>query len=489
MKHISDIRKFERCEKLYWLSQREPKPFLPFVFYNESILQLSLEYLMITSYFEGVPNDPNERAMQALQTDEALCNARFEVEGLRIKVPLMLKEEDHWNLYFLYPSVFPKEHEAQKIADALCVLDALAIPYKDIYAIHLHASYVREKELDVRKLLVVSDSLYNAKNYPRHTILELVETRRRDVFSYLPKLTNTLAKQEVASVRSQQCTRGGKCSYYDTCFPTVASPSSILNLVQSAHKFKMYEEGIQELRNVDVDRVEGNRHQYAQIMAARNNGLYIDKFAMHEWIHGAISYPISYLDFEWETYAFPPYEGMKPYDVLTFQYSLHVEDYHKAPLQHFEYLGVKDCREAFIQHLIKHIPEVGSVLVFNMDGAEKLRLKQLAVQFPKYKKELDAIGERMVDLSLPFSTGNIYDLRMEGLFSLKKLVSIFSTYSYQDLDISYGMEAVRAWRLLDNLDDEQSESLQQALLSYCAMDTFGEVLVYHALLDMVEGEG
>ena len=40
-----------------------------------------------------------------------------------------------------------------------------------------------------------------------------------------------------------------------------------------------------------------------------------------------------------------------------------------------------------------------------MEGAEKLRLIQLAKQFSQYKDELQQIWERMVDLSLPFSSG------------------------------------------------------------------------------------
>ena len=79
--------------------------------------------------------------------------------------------------------------------------------------------------------------------------------------------------------------------------------------------------------------------------------------------------------------------------------------------------------------MINDLPKEGSILVYNMEGAEKLRLIQLAKQFPQYKDELQQIWERMVDLSLPFSSGNIYDLRMEGMYSLKKLVPIFSDYT------------------------------------------------------------
>ena len=91
--------------------------------------------------------------------------------------------------------------------------------------------------------------------------------------------------------------------------------------------------------------------QFAQIMADRNNGLFIDKGAIRIWMKEHIHYPISYLDFEWETLAYPPYKGMKPFDVLTFQYSLHIEK-ENGDLEQRGFIGEKDCREDFIRHLI-----------------------------------------------------------------------------------------------------------------------------------------
>ena len=76
----------------------------------------------------------------------------------------------------------------------------------------------------------------------------------------------------------------------------------------------MFEEGRTRLQDADVDRIEGTRFQFAQIMADRNNGLFIDKGAIRIWMKEHIHYPISYLDFEWETLAYPPYKGMKPFE-------------------------------------------------------------------------------------------------------------------------------------------------------------------------------
>ncbi|MEG0469079.1 MAG: DUF2779 domain-containing protein [Longicatena sp.] len=115
---------------------------------------------------------------------------------------------------------------------------------------------------------------------------------------------------------------------------------------------------------------------------------------------------------------------------------------------------------------------------------QKLRLVQLAQQFPQYEEELKQVWLRMVDLSLPFSTGNVYDLRMQGGYSLKTLVSIYSDYTYQDLAISYGMDAVDKWRQYHEANPEEKKEIYEQLTQYCSMDTYAEYIVYHALKEL-----
>ncbi len=91
-----------------------------------------------------------------------------------------------------------------------------------------------------------------------------------------------------------------------------------------------------------------------------------------------------------------------------FQYSLHVET-SDGNLTHYNFFESKDCRRHFIEQLIKDLPKTGTILVYNMEGAEKLRLKQLASQFEEYREELESICLRMVDLSKPFEAGLYYN--------------------------------------------------------------------------------
>lgn len=484
MFHLTDIKKFNRCNKYFSLARKEPIPFFPYAYCNYNTIELCIQYLELTDYYQGCPNDEGERVIQALTDHQAFVSARFVYEDLRVTIPFLIKEKKGYTVIFVFNQCYPKENEAIAMADACWVLEQNHIKINQVKLFHLNANYIREAELDVKQCLILDDYLFNDKNKGHRTAFELIKNMHRDLTEILIAMRNAVDDDQVEKERSATCTHKSKCIYFDRCFNFDDNPTSIYNLMQSQKKYDLHDQGILDLSMVDSDMIEGTRHQYAQIMAAKNDGLFFDYYALKIWVENQIVYPITYLDFEWETYIYPPYAGMKPYDVLVFQYSMHIEKTHQGNLHHEEYIGTQDCRQEFIENLLSKIPKHGSIMVFNAAGAEKLRLQQLAIQFPQYHDQLQAVWERMVDLSIPFSSGNIYDSRMAGAYSLKKLVSLFSDYKYSDLEISHGMEAVKNWRDLGE-ENEESEMIKKALFQYCSMDTFSMIIVFHAILDLL----
>ncbi len=485
MKHVGDIKKLERCEKLLWNSFHNPQPFLPFVYIGEDIIELSKKRLRFKETFEGQRGDGNDAFLSACEHYRYFVNVRFVFNDLRVKIPLMIKHDDVYDIGFTFVSCYPKEAEAQRFADSLWVLDNLGIKTNDLFLVHLNADYVRGEEMDIDSLLKISHHFYSDHNRESEEVKVGVERRKRNLTPILNKINQVLDQEKIEKPRTQTCTRHSKCLYFDQCFGTI-DDTSIFNLVSSNRKFDLFKQGKDTIDKIDFDDIEGTRHQFAQYMAATNQSLYIDYDAVLAFV-SQISYPLSYLDFEWETFAFPPYKGMKPYDALAFQYSLHIENANHE-LVHLEYLGAKDCRKEFVQQLIKDIPTSGSILCYNVEGAEKLRLRQLAKLYPEYADALKQIWERMIDLSIPFARGLIYDNRMAGMYSLKKLVEIFTDYDYHDLDISHGTQAVREYIRLEKSAQENQE-LRANLLAYCGMDTYAEYLIYHFILKKLKEHG
>ncbi len=481
MLHESDIKKFIRCDKYFWYSKQKSVPFVPFATANMDIFELVQSYFNLENVFVGHRGDDASLAIEAYNESKDLINARISYRTLRVNIPCLIHKDDKKILYMLYTNYAPKVNEVKKLYNLLYVMNKNNIHVDEIYLFHVNANYVRGKEFDVHECFTISNEFYNDKGKPCGTIQEHLDNYEFDLEEVLDKMENLEDMSNVQKVRSSICTSHYKCEYFNDCFPNDHHDTSILNLVQSCKKYDCLEMGITDMAEVMGDEIECSRMQYAQVMAAKKQGLYVDKFALLGWLD-KITYPITYLDFEWQTYIYPPYENMKPYDVLCFQYSMHIEEENKE-LRHEQYIGLKDCRREFIEDLISKIPETGTILVFNAQGAEALRLQQLAKQYPEYEEKLRSIWERMLDLALPFSVGAIYDTRMCGEYNLKKLLSLFSDLSYEDLEINQGLLAVQKYR---ELEETNSDEIREQLYQYCGLDTYAEYVLYHYLLDVVK---
>jgi len=486
MYHISDLKKVNRCRRMYLLEQMEEKqPYQPFVRLDEEASLLAAEKLGAKEYFLGERNDPAERAMKALEEYEWLVKARFEYDRLRIKVPFLHKNGDGWDLYFMMIGLYPHADDMQFYCDTVWVLENLGLKIKSMRMVHLNGDYVRGKELDVDALFTVSDSFYSPSNNPSQDIEETVRKHMKDPTVTLDLLDSLSAANLPDPVRTRACTGRVRCRYYGQCFPSEkeVADNSIVLLSGAQHRFEMEKEGRLTLKDADPERVEGSRMQYAQILADENGGLFADVFALKAWL-SRISYPIAFLDFEWERFAIPPYEGMKPYDVLPFEYSVHVmqED---GSMTHQVFLSVHDDRRDMAESLLRDIPETGSVIAYNADAAEKVRIEELARLFPEYREGLLHINERMEDLQLPFTLGAVYHTAMRGQWSLKSIMNIFDDAAYKELDINQGMEAVFQWRHLDASDESiDLKKIEEDLKAYCGMDSYAMTVVYQWLLEL-----
>ncbi|MGI6608115.1 MAG: DUF2779 domain-containing protein [Erysipelotrichaceae bacterium] len=355
------------------------------------------------------------------------------------------------------------------------VLEGNGLTVNNYYILFLNKDYVYKESLDDNQLWILTDhfikddkAMNNIKSYVENICLDLDELLYRIDTS-----------QFELPVRTGKCTGRNRCPFYYDCFPMekILDNNSILTLVSSQYKYEMYEDGIRYLKDADLERVEGNKVQQAQIKADYNGGLYIDEKALRGWL-GQLEFPISFIDFEWDLFPIPPYQNMKVMDVLLFQYSLHIFD--GKNLEHYEFIAEEDGRKQFAMSLLENIPDKGSVVAYNATGAEKLRIAELAQYFPEYSEKLLKINERMIDIAVPFISGFVYDTRMRGSFTLNTIENMIDDrYSYDDLDVSDGMQAVEIYRKMSSCTDEpQKKIYRKQLLQYCGLDTYSLFKIY-----------
>ena len=487
MTHVSDLLHIQRCPKLAWNYYHKIQNPLHYFHMIEPYSNLWKRYLKVEDALHGEVGDTNEMTLQRMEGASVYLYARFSYQECRTQIPILIKKENGYHAIYPYLNCTVRESEALRFKLNQLIAKQSGIDIVSHEVLLIQKEYVRQETLDLDSLFFRSDCFFNRRNHPSKPIQEVLDAMELDLDKMIQNADLLLDQETIPMQRNKNCTAGRRCSFYEDCFDDSLLPEdSSLFLTTSQHKLEAFQQGIQHISDMDLSMIEGSRLQYAQVMASRY-GSFMDRCALQTWVR-QIQYPISYLDFEWDTFGIPPYPGMKPFDVLCFQYSLHIEDWDQ-PLDHRDFFGVQDCREAFIQSLIQDLPKSGSVLVYNMEGAEKLRLMQLAEQFPQYKEELVSICDRMVDLSKPFETGVYYENRMRGHYSLKNILPLFTDeVSYQQLAIHNGINAVMAYRSFDTVDPQEQKKISQDIRNYCRMDTYAEYIVYHGLLKKLKEE-
>jgi len=483
MFHVSDVLKHGYCPKLFWyLRQEGSRSPLKFIQMNQSLSDILVQKVGLTDVFVSYRSIDPQLVQEGLQKHKAVVNGRFEHQSLRVKIPLVHLTPEGLDVYFTTMGANAKVEDQRYLAMHLWVLEGLGYQIHEIRVLSFNPDYVRGETLDIEACFLLRDTFVRQNGKPAGKITEVLKSRKLDLSEDLLAMKEVL-ENEALTMTIDECPSLNRCEYFESCFQSQfnLNEKSVFFLTQSANKRAFINEGLLQLSDVPLDRLEGTPLQFAQIMADRNGGVFADQLVLRHWLSG-LTQPLIFMDFEWDTHGIPPYPGLRPLDVLCFQYSLHI--LRDGDLSHYEFLESGDCRERFIQTLIQNTPKEGSILAYNAFGAEAIRLKELGDQFPHYKADLDQMIERMVDLAVLFTEGIVYLSAMKGSFTLKNIIQVINPeLNYAALSIGHGLEAVKHYRTLENNDDE--DEIKDALLKYCKMDTLAMVEILSWLQGLI----
>jgi hypothetical protein len=219
-----------------------------------------------------------------------------------------------------------------------------------------------------------------------------------------------------------------------------------------------------------------------------------------------LTFPLYHLDFESFPCPLPRFYGEKPYTQSVFQYSLHIQpsiEECNFDQHHKGYLATNngDERLALVEQMIHDIGPIGTVIVWN-EKFEKGRLKELATIFPEHAAQLMSIHDRVFDLmfvvdnkkeffkALGFTAPevdqpNFYHEGLQGSYSIKKVLPIFTDLSYNDLEISNGSQALVTYAKLPQMDETTKKATLEAMVAYCKQDTWAMVEIYKELRRLI----
>ncbi len=280
-----------------------------------------------------------------------------------------------------------------------------------------------------------------------------------------------------------QCDTPYPCDFKDHCWSDIPEYSIFnINRLKKSKKFELYYKGIIEFKDIPDDYALSSG-QRVQIESELTDKVIINKEGISQFLE-TVFYPLYFLDFETFMPVIPICDGTRPYQMMPFQYSLHVLEDESAELKHYEFLAKEsiDEREELVKRLTSEIPDKACVLTYNR-VFEKRILKEMSEQFLSYSEKLMSIHGNIIDLMVPFQKRDYYTKEMKGSYSLKfVLPALLADISYEGMAISDGGDAMNAYATLHSLEDkEEVKKIRGDLFEYCKLDTYAMVKLLEEL--------
>jgi Domain of unknown function(DUF2779) len=127
------------------------------------------------------------------------------------------------------------------------------------------------------------------------------------------------------------------------------------------------------------------------------------------------------MDFETIQFPVPIWKGTRPYQQVPFQFSVHRVS-SGGELDHRSFLDLSgdDPSLNFAKHLIDSCGARGAIFAYNA-AFERTRIAELAKRFPRLKKSLDGMSNRIIDL-LHIAEETYYHPSQQGSRSIKRLL-------------------------------------------------------------------
>lgn len=416
------------------------------------------------------------RTQEALKQRRPIYEATFSHGGgyarADILVPVAGKA---WDLVEVKSTTSLKDEvHLPDIAFQAFVLTGADIKLRKCFLAHINNEFVRQGPIDPKKFFTLAE------------VTNAVATMSPEIADQIAAMQRVIGAKSHPDVQiGPQCDSPYTCALHDRCWSFLPE-ASVFTLYRGGQKaFSLLERGIQKIADIpaDVELTDNQSIQRSTLLAGQPH---IDRPALAAFL-GQLEYPISYLDFETIGTAIPLFDGVKPYQQVPFQYSLHVIRSADTKVEHRSFLaeGTADPRPEFMRQLVKELPATGSVVTYNA-SFETSRLNECCELLPEYKPWLRKVTPRVVDLLLPFRGFRYHHPNQNGSNSMKAVLPALTGGGYDKLTIQEGGAASREFLRVTYGDVTATERQQvrKDLEAYCALDTLGMVQIVDKLKEL-----
>ena len=477
-----------QCPRRLWLETHEPENYeappagSPFEI-GQDIGRKARLLFPGGALVDAPPWDHAEAAARtALLMEDPSVPAIFEAavayQDLHVRLDVLERYVGGWRLIEVKSSSRVKDHHVDDAAFQAYVLAVAGVPLHAIGILHVNTSYVRGPgEIDWHDFFASVD------------VTDEVAARIADMPGRLEAMRQNLRGRTLPHAEpGKHCNTPYSCPFWDRC--TEDKPSDWvfhmprLTAAQAA--------GLEELGVVSISGIPDTfslteRQEIIRDATVSGQSYVAPGLARSLRDFGP---PACYLDFEAMMPPIPLYEGTRPYETISFQWSLHMlaDD---GTLTHQAFLADDrdDPRRAFAETLIRALSETEAPIIV-YSAYERTRLRDLSAIFPDLREPLAAIIGRLTDL-LPIVRRAVY-LPNAGFSNSIKSVgpALGPDFTYDDLeDVADGGTASAVFLQIASgslTDREEIDRFRRALLEYCRRDTLAMVEVHRGLMRLAE---
>jgi len=404
----------------------------------------------------------------------AIFEATFECGGVLVRTDVLERtSQAGYRLIEVKSSTGPKPQYAYDIGIQKHVLVGAGVNLEGTHLMHLNRDYVFDgREYDVSRLFVVAELI------PEQTISDA------EISSRVDNQLRVLAQPAPPDVKpGRQCLEPVLCEFYDHCNPDLPDDHvSLLPRIRTEKVDDLLASGVMSVHQIPDD-FPLSETQRRAVDTVKTGKAWIGSELAGKF--ATLRYPICFMDFETVFPALPRFAGMRPYDHVPFQWSVHRQERIGVSMERYDFLAesTSDPRVPFLESLCQALNASGSIVVYNQ-GFEASRLDDLARWLPERRSEIAEIKTKLWDL-LAVIRRNVYYPGFGGSFSLKRIAAaILPDMSYDGLAVADGSQAGIVWgRFVDPATHaEEKTRLKRALLQYCGQDTLALARIVEVLM-------
>jgi hypothetical protein len=493
-----------QCRKLIWVLYNAKDKVPPYDAATQAIFDQGHEVgHLAKSVFPGgieIEGDPwdyaglLDRTRQALAKSVPLYEAAFSFGNAFARTDILNPVGDGtWDLIEVKSSTEVKQVHIDDLALQKYVVEGSGLRVRKCILMHINTAYVREGEVEVEKLFTQADVTARVdENFPcvEPNLAELVKVIRQ--------------KQMPDTAIGPHCDDPYTCILQEMCWAFLPEDNPLtLAGFKKEKAFELIHQGI--LKIADVPEVaELNAKQVIQREAVRTGLRHVDPAAILAFLETLV-YPIHFLDFETFQTAIPLFDGVRPYQKVPFQFSLHIVSASAtsattrsslmtestgspgAALSHCSYLsdGRSNPNPEVLKLLKEKLGDSGSIVCYNA-AFERSVLNQAVEAYPEFQAWWTGAQFRLIDLLGPFRAFAFYHPGQSGSASLKAVLPVLTGEGYESLDIADGETASREYLRVTfgGVDAAERARVRKQLEDYCGLDTMGMIRIVEALQEL-----